>query len=171
MPPMADDWFDEPRIPAAPRRRPTGRSDVITASRVGNPRILAGALAAALLLLGLGLGLAVSGVFRSGTVRRAATTAPAPPAKAKTTTAVTPRPQARGSGPSIPLKPGDQGPQVTVLQRTLVSVGYSPGAVVGHYGPSTQRAVAQFQRAFHLAPDGIVGPRTLLLLSAQLGGP
>jgi hypothetical protein len=165
---MTDDWFDEPQVPTAPRRRPTARTDVIAASRVGTRRIVAGAIVAALLL---GLGLALSGVLGSHPTRRSATSTPAPPTKSSATTAAASHPQARASGPSIPLKPGDHGVQVTVLQRTLESVGYSPGAVDGHYGPSTRRAVAQFQRAFHLAPDGIVGPRTLLLLSAQLGGP
>jgi peptidoglycan hydrolase-like protein with peptidoglycan-binding domain len=72
------------------------------------------------------------------------------------------------AAPSIPLKPGDQGPAVKVLQRALASLGYSPGSVDGSYGPSTQRAVARFQAASNLAPDGILGPQTLAALRAAL---
>jgi Putative peptidoglycan binding domain. len=58
-----------------------------------------------------------------------------------------------------------------VLQRALASLAYSPGAVDGNYGTSTQRAVARFQSFSNLTPDGILGPQTLLALRNALKGP
>ena len=67
--------------------------------------------------------------------------------------------------PTTTLKPGDSGPQVKALQRELASLGYSVGAIDGHYGKATTKAVTAFQRSHHLTADGIVGPATLLALA------
>ena len=66
--------------------------------------------------------------------------------------------------PTTTLKPGDSGPQVKALQRELASLGYYAGAIDGDYGQATVKAVAAFQRAGHLTPDGVVGRSTLLAL-------
>ncbi|WP_277949794.1 peptidoglycan-binding domain-containing protein [Priestia endophytica] len=47
-----------------------------------------------------------------------------------------------------------------ILQRKLTSLGYSTKGVDGIFGANTDQAVRQFQKACHLAVDGIVGPAT-----------
>jgi peptidoglycan hydrolase-like protein with peptidoglycan-binding domain len=58
------------------------------------------------------------------------------------------------------------------VQRKLQSRGYYTGKVDGIYGSATEAAVVKFQRDFGLAPDGIVGPKTLAALSSNtaIGG-
>ena len=57
------------------------------------------------------------------------------------------------------IKMGSKGPDVMNLQTILNSKGYSL-VVDGEFGPSTQAAVKNFQRANGLTDDGIVGPKT-----------
>jgi hypothetical protein len=166
----ADDWLRPGD--RGPARRPSR-------SPLAEPRlVLAGVVALVVLVVAV---LALSGVFSSASPRRAATTPP--PTTAPTTTAGTTRTgtttratttqpaPAAIPAPSIPLKPGDYGEQVKVLQRALASLGYSPGAIDGVYGLSTQRAVSRFQSASKLTPDGILGPQTLAALRTALKGP
>jgi peptidoglycan hydrolase-like protein with peptidoglycan-binding domain len=88
------------------------------------------------------------------------------PAPATTTTTATTRPASTPIRlPASTLKPGDRGAQVKILQRALKRLGYPPGAIDGVYGPSTQRALASFQRAAKLTADGILGPKTLAALA------
>jgi len=54
---------------------------------------------------------------------------------------------------------GDTGPLVQQLQRAL-----NMRTADGIFGPSTERAVKNFQRRSRLIPDGIAGPRTLIAL-------
>jgi peptidoglycan hydrolase-like protein with peptidoglycan-binding domain len=68
----------------------------------------------------------------------------------------------------ITLKPGASGAPVRLLQLALATLGYSPGKVDGQYGPSTQQALIRFQRAAHLAPDGVFGPKTRTALAQAL---
>ncbi|HZU61153.1 MAG TPA: peptidoglycan-binding protein [Solirubrobacteraceae bacterium] len=64
------------------------------------------------------------------------------------------------------LRYGDRGNDVKTLQSWLTEVGY-PVPNTGYFGPITLRAVKSFQRAHHLAVDGVVGPITSgALLSA-----
>lgn len=152
-----DDWLS-PAAPEEPRRR-----------ELPNRRQVALGGAAALgiaLLLGL---LAAAGVFSSGghpttlppTTARTATTP-----TVTTTPATTPKPSL--GIPAAGLKPGAKGAAVERLQRALKSVGYSPGAVDGSYGPSTESAVKQFQQAHGLVADGIAGAKTVAALRAAL---
>jgi N-acetylmuramidase/Putative peptidoglycan binding domain len=53
-----------------------------------------------------------------------------------------------------PLRPGDKGEDVVLLQRLL---GLAPD---GDFGPGTEAAVAAFQQKRGLAPDGVVGAGT-----------
>jgi hypothetical protein len=179
-----DDWFADPERPTARERGPStapargddwlGGAEAPPAFRprlarlgaVSAPRLaLAGIAVVAL----VGLGLALSGAFTSATPPRAATSTT--PTGAGTTRAVTtatqplPTPTAAPSGP---LKPGDQGTEVKLLQRALVHLGYQPGTVDGSYGPSTQRAVTEFQRFAKITPDGILGTQTLRALRNAL---
>jgi len=64
-------------------------------------------------------------------------------------------------------KPPDSGPKVRGLQERLKALGYDPGTIDGVFGPSTERAVKQFQHDHALPADGVVGPAT----KAALAGP
>lgn len=58
------------------------------------------------------------------------------------------------------LADGARGPEVAALQKKLAQLGFDPGPADGQFGPKTEAAVVAFQRANHLAVDGIVGPET-----------
>jgi Putative peptidoglycan binding domain len=64
-------------------------------------------------------------------------------------------------------KPPESGPKVRGLQERLKALGYDPGTIDGVFGPSTERAVKQFQHDHALPADGVVGPAT----KAALAGP
>jgi len=57
------------------------------------------------------------------------------------------------------LHKGDRGHDVRVLQDYLTRAGYTT-PIAGVFGPQTLRNVKRFQRAHHMAVDGIVGPGT-----------
>jgi peptidoglycan hydrolase-like protein with peptidoglycan-binding domain len=57
-----------------------------------------------------------------------------------------------------------QDARVTLLQRELASKGVSPGPIDGFYGPQTEYAVANYQRAHSLTVDGIAGVQTFTAL-------
>jgi peptidoglycan hydrolase-like protein with peptidoglycan-binding domain len=57
------------------------------------------------------------------------------------------------------LRPGTTGTDVRELQTALREAGF-PVKVDGHFGPSTVRAVKQFQRAVELTDSGVVGRKT-----------
>ena len=70
------------------------------------------------------------------------------------------------SAPEIPLKIGDSGSNVELMQIRLnrISANY-PGIpkiypVDGFFDQSTEDAVKKFQEVFNLTPDGIIGPAT-----------
>ncbi len=63
-----------------------------------------------------------------------------------------------------------KGSSVTSLQTALTTLGYSPGAADGNYGPATTEAVTAFQTANDLTADGIAGPQTLAAINAALAG-
>ena len=68
------------------------------------------------------------------------------------------------AGPTpVTISQGAAGPTVRWAQYLLVTVGKTLGdkQVDGVFGPVTRSAVEQFQRAGHLAVDGIVGPADL----------
>jgi peptidoglycan hydrolase-like protein with peptidoglycan-binding domain len=58
------------------------------------------------------------------------------------------------------LKRGSSGDNVTKLQKGLSRIGFDPGEIDGVYGPHTEAAVKELQRAAGLAVDGIYGPDT-----------
>lgn len=47
-----------------------------------------------------------------------------------------------------------------ILQIMLIYAGYNPGSTDGNFGPRTKAAVCEFQKAYTLTPDGIVGEDT-----------
>lgn len=59
-----------------------------------------------------------------------------------------------------PLVVDKSGPEVAELQCLLQHAGFSPGGVDGNFGPLTESAVIDAQKADHLDIDGQVGPRT-----------
>lgn len=70
------------------------------------------------------------------------------------------------SYPGTPLRRGDSGPQVTVLQTMLNRVAQNYPAIPkitpvnGFFGSRTESAVRKFQQVFDLAVDGVVGRAT-----------
>ncbi len=71
-----------------------------------------------------------------------------------------------GSAPAVPLREGDTGRDIELIQRKLnrISVNY-PGIpkiypTDGFFDTSTVNAVKKFQEVFDLTPDGIVGRST-----------
>lgn len=64
------------------------------------------------------------------------------------------------------LKFGSRGPDVVELQTKLNYVEFNVGKKDGIYGSMTQQSVMNFQRAYRLVGDGIVGPITVKTLNA-----
>jgi peptidoglycan hydrolase-like protein with peptidoglycan-binding domain len=64
------------------------------------------------------------------------------------------------------LGPGDEGPDVVVLQERLLDLGYWLGGVTGRFDGDTTHAVVALQKAAELGRDGIVGPETARALDA-----
>jgi len=189
--PGYDDWFDEPEpltetqtgagrsvydgveevwvVPEDEAGRPRGhRGEIVIAGRTlttAQAAILGGSVIALVLAI-----LAAAGVF-SGNKTAAPPVTPTTlqtTATHSTSTATVTPPATQA--PAQTLKPGDTGSQVTILQRALATLGYSPGKPDGDYGPSTQSAVESFQSAKGLLADGIVGPETLAKLQQELAG-
>lgn len=70
------------------------------------------------------------------------------------------------------LKFGSKGDAVATLQKQLAALGYKniggkPLNVDGHFGPSTEAAVIQFQRKVGLVADGKVGDKTRQALTGN----
>lgn len=68
------------------------------------------------------------------------------------------------------LSQGSRGPEVTELQKKLVSLGYVVGKVDGIYGSKTKAAVTRFQKERGLKVDGIAGAQTIKELKLMTGG-
>jgi hypothetical protein len=191
-----EDWFDEPEPPQQRRRRgqrraaegePTDDPWVAQSStersvpRTREPLVIGGrtvtqtqaaivAGSAIVLLLAI---LAAAGVFSGGSkqttppVTAPTTNPPAVTPSTPTTPVTTP---AKAQPPGTTLKPGDSGTEVKKLQRALTALGFAPGKADGSYGPTTKKAVTDFQTAQGLTADGIVGPKTLAALRQALAG-
>jgi YVTN family beta-propeller protein len=71
------------------------------------------------------------------------------------------------ASPVLALRKGNSGAEVTNLQKTLQAEGYFNGPITGYYGPLTEAAVIQFQKANGLSPDGIVGTNTTATLESD----
>jgi hypothetical protein len=66
------------------------------------------------------------------------------------------------------LQTGDRGGGVVWLQAALQTLGFYSGKLSGIYEGTTAEAVRAFQREHNLLLDGIVGPRTRLVLYGNL---
>jgi len=62
------------------------------------------------------------------------------------------------------MKRGDRGWDVAAMQYILARRGYPPGAIDAVFGPMTDTALRNFQRALGLWADGLAGPRTISAL-------
>ncbi|MGV3622714.1 MAG: penicillin-insensitive murein endopeptidase [Archangium sp.] len=58
------------------------------------------------------------------------------------------------------LRRGAEGESVRALQQRLEAAGHDVGEVDGKFGPRTERALRNYQRANGLQVDGVAGPRT-----------
>ena len=68
----------------------------------------------------------------------------------------------------MPLKKGDKGGNVRLMQKRLKDLGYDPGTVDGSYGKNTVAAVASFQAAYDITREanekpGEVASRDMLI--------
>ncbi len=151
-----EDWLHEPEHSPRKLTRLPGKRRV--------------AAATALLCLLLLIGLVAGGVFSGRSERAPTPSAAAAPPEGLTPSSAsapftppTPRPAA-----TTRLKRGARGPQVIALQRALTRLGYYGGRIDGQYGPGTESAVARFQAASALTPDGILGPLTRRALTRAL---
>ena len=70
--------------------------------------------------------------------------------------------------PAGRLSVGDSGANVVALQKALAALGLNVGQPDGSFGPTTKAAVAAFQTAHGLTPDGIVGASTAQTLNRAL---
>ena len=59
------------------------------------------------------------------------------------------------------MKLGDRGWDVAAMQYILARRGYPPGAIDAVFGPMTDTALRNFQRALGLSADGLAGPATI----------
>jgi cell wall-associated NlpC family hydrolase len=67
------------------------------------------------------------------------------------------------------LSYGMSGSAVATLQQNLQTLGYFQySSVTGYFGPVTKRAVLNFQTAYGLRADGIVGPLTRTAITHAL---
>jgi len=68
------------------------------------------------------------------------------------------------------LRYGDSGSAVKKMQTALVKLGYNTGGIDSRFGPTTEKAVRQFQKDNKLAVDGKAGNQTLTLLYQKADG-
>ena len=64
------------------------------------------------------------------------------------------------------LKSGSQGDAVAQVQTRLQALGYYAGKIDGDFGSGTKAAVQAFQQVNGLDADGVVGAKTLAVLSS-----
>jgi peptidoglycan hydrolase-like protein with peptidoglycan-binding domain len=67
------------------------------------------------------------------------------------------------------LRQGDRGSDVELVQERLQRLGYLYQSPDGFFGSATRNAVIQFQQAYGLSPDGVIGPETDAALFDQVG--
>ena len=70
---------------------------------------------------------------------------------------------------SSSMQKGDEGSNVTALQKMLIQLGYLKTDATGYFGSATKDAVAAFQKAAGLSADGVAGPATVKALEKKSG--
>lgn len=66
------------------------------------------------------------------------------------------------------LKLGSKGPAVIELQNILKKLGFFSGKVDGDFGNITKNAVLAFQKKYSLVQDGIIGDKSMAILTGYL---
>ena len=66
---------------------------------------------------------------------------------------------------TVVLKQGSKGTQVIEIQKFLSDQNYNLGSIDGIFGQKTKQAVINFQATHNLTPDGIIGPKTIVLIT------
>lgn len=69
------------------------------------------------------------------------------------------------------LRLGSKGQAVRNLQRKLTELGFYTMAIDGDFGPGTQTAVIEYQKARNLMPDGVVGDKFRNVMNGKSGAP
>ncbi|MET4077515.1 L,D-transpeptidase family protein [Janibacter sp. UYMM211] len=100
-----------------------------------------------------------SGTSSSSTSPSSTGSSSSAPSSSSSSSTSTPSPSATPRDTS--LRPGDSGPRVRSLQRSLTRLGYWGGTADGTYGGLTEQAVLALQKQAGLDRDGVAGPRTL----------
>lgn len=100
-----------------------------------------------------------SGTSSSSTSSSSAGSSSSAPSNSSSSSTSRPSPSATPRDTS--LRPGDSGPRVRALQRSLTRLGYWGGTADGTYGGLTEQAVLALQKQAGLDRDGVAGPRTL----------
>lgn len=67
------------------------------------------------------------------------------------------------------LREGSRGQYVITLQTSLKRLGFYYASIDGHFGPQTNLAVINFQKAANISIDGVVGPKTWNSITYHLG--
>ena len=70
---------------------------------------------------------------------------------------------------SSSMQKGDEGSNVTSLQKMLIQLGYLKTDATGYFGSATKDAVLSFQKAAGLSADGVAGPATVKALEKKSG--
>ena len=70
----------------------------------------------------------------------------------------------------VTMQEGDEGDDVTSLQRALVQLGYLTTEPDGIFGEQTRLGVEAFQESAGLEVDGVVGPGTAAAINEALAG-
>ncbi|UFU00377.1 N-acetylmuramoyl-L-alanine amidase [Radiobacillus kanasensis] len=72
-----------------------------------------------------------------------------------------PEPKPESNHDDTLLKEGSRGTAVKERQKRLKELGFYTGRIDGIFGPLTEKAVIEFQKAEGIGVDGIIGPVTL----------
>lgn len=185
----AFDWEDETvetqHRPASPSPQPLGhppahrtlRSDLERLRHRISPPVLLGigALVVAIIVI-----VAVLATRGGDDTEAASPSEPASPPAAVEPEApapgepVSPAPPSASPSLSVPedvtLQEGDEGDDVTSLQRALVQLGFLTEEPDGVFGEKTRLAVEAFQESAGLDVDGVVGPGTAAAINEALAG-
>lgn len=73
------------------------------------------------------------------------------------------------SSSSTAMQKGDEGSNVTELQKMLIKLGYLDTDATGYFGSATKSAVMAFQKDNGLEADGVAGKKTVAALESKAG--